>query len=539
MLKPYKKIILLILDGFGISTKTKGNAISAANPENLNQLLNNFPAVSLQASGPLVGLPWGEMGNSEVGHLNIGAGRIVDQDLPRITSSIQSGDFFKNPVFLKACEHVKKNKSKLHLLGMISSGGVHSYDEHLYALLGLAAEQGIKDVYIHMITDGRDNGEKSALKDLDKLHDRIKKIGVGRVATVAGRFYAMDRGGHWDQTEMEYQAIVNAVGETSFSALECVATNYAKGIYDEMIKPTVILNEENKPLAKVEENDAVIFFNFRQDRAIQLTTAFVLPERMNIAQKHEKIKNLFFATMTSYMENLPVEVAFGPIEIKNDLAMIISKAGMTQFHAAESEKFAHVTSFFNGGKMDPLPGEERVIISSPDNLNNYSDHPEMSVQKLADVVIDKILHTETNFFVVNFANADMVGHTGNLLSTIAAVKAMDEQFKRLADAVLSANGCLVITADHGNAEEKINIQTGAINKDHTTAPVPLIVISNELKRSKPVKFGYDNLASLMPEGALSDIAPTILELFGMKKPVEMTGVSLLPVIEASAGKAEN
>ena len=535
----YKKIVLLILDGFGISTKTKGNAISDADPENLNYLLNNFPAVSLQASGPLVGLPWGEMGNSEVGHLNIGAGRIVGQDLPRITSSIQTGDFFKNPAFLRACEHVKTNNSKLHLLGMVSSGGVHSYDEHLYALLGLAAEHGIKDVFIHMITDGRDNGEKSALTDLDKLHDRISKIGIGHVATVAGRFYAMDRGGHWDQTEMEYQAIVNAVGDTSFSALDCVATNYAKGIYDEMIKPTVILNAENQPCAKVGENDAVIFFNFRQDRAIQLTTAFVMPERMGITQKHEKIKNLCFVTMTSYMENLPVDVAFGPIEIKNDLASLVSDAKMTQFHAAESEKFAHVTSFFNGGKMDPLPGEDRVIISSPDNLNNYSDHPEMSVQKLADVVIDKVLHTETNFFVVNFANADMVGHTGNLLSTIAAVKAMDIQFKRLADAVLSVGGCLVITADHGNAEEKINIQSGTINKDHTTAPVPLIVISNELKRTKPVSFNYDSLASVMPEGALSDVAPTILELFGLKKSAEMTGISLMPVIEAVAGKIES
>ncbi len=524
-----RKLVLLVMDGFGVASPSRGNAISVAQTKNLDQLLANYPAVTLQASGPLVGLPWGEMGNSEVGHLNIGAGRIVSQDLPRITASIQSGEFFKNKILLQACEHVKLSKSKLHLLGMVSPGGVHSYDEHLYALLGLAAEQGIKDVYIHMITDGRDTEEKIALVSLEKLRARITQIGVGKIATIGGRFYAMDRGGHWAQTEMMYQAMVSGEGEKANSALDAIAGNYAKGIYDEMIKPTVIL-ENNQPVAKVGDNDAIIFFNFRQDRALQLTQAFIDSIRMDIPVKHDPLKNLFFVTMTSYMPELPAHVVFGPMDIENDLASIIAQAGYKQFHAAESEKYAHVTSFFNGGKVDPLPQEERMIISSPDNTNNYVDRPGMSVDKLVDAVISK-LSSDTTFFVVNFANADMVGHTGNLDVTIKAIKAIDEQLVRFAEAVLAVDGIFIITADHGNAEIMLNTVSGEINKDHTTSPVPFILIGKEFKRSVPAKVSYDTLASLMPEGALSDIAPTILELFGIEKPPEMTGISLLEVLK--------
>jgi 2,3-bisphosphoglycerate-independent phosphoglycerate mutase len=530
-LPAYKKIVLLIMDGFGVASHSRGNAISYAEPQQLNWLLANYPAVTLQASGPLVGLPWGEMGNSEVGHLNIGAGRIVSQDLPRITASIQTGDFFRNEVFLNACDHVKKNNARLHLLGMVSSGGVHSYDEHLYALLGLAAEQGIHDVFIHMITDGRDTGERTAMQALEKLHTKIAQVGVGRIATVAGRFYAMDRGGHWGQTELMYQAMVNAQGEKAHSALDCIATNYAKNIYDEMIAPTVILDGNQQPIATVQEHDTIIFFNFRQDRALQLTCAFVAPERMDIPVKHEKIADLVFVTMTQYMQNLPVEIAFGPRKIENYLGDIIAKQGIKQFHVAETEKFAHVTSFFNGGTLDALPGEDRLFVPSPDNTNNYADHPEMSVEKIGDALVEKITNGDYGLYVANFANGDMVGHTGNMPATVLAVQAMDVQLRRIADAVLSVGGVFMITADHGNAEEKVSVQTGDINKDHTTAPVPFIVVANELKRKTPAKFGYDNLASLIPEGALSDIAPTILELYNLPKPAEMSGVSLLSVIE--------
>lgn len=525
-----KQIVLLILDGFGVASPSRGNAISQEQPKNLNFLLANYPAITLQASGPLVGLPWGEMGNSEVGHLNIGAGRIVSQDQPRITSAIQSGEFFKNRVFLEACEHVRKNTSKLHLVGMVSTGGVHSLDEHLYALLGLAKEQSIQNTFIHMITDGRDTEEKIALTALEKLHRKIEQIGVGKIATVTGRFYAMDRGLHWQQTEMTYQAMVNGIGQQASTAIDAVAQSYAKGIFDEMILPTVI-TENGQPVAKVVAGDAVIFFNFRQDRAAQLTLAFVLPERMDIETPHQKIENLYFVTMTSYMPEIPAHVAFTPLEIEDDLAHLVAKAGLRQFHAAESEKFAHVTSFFNGGKMDPLPNEERIIISSPDNTFNYMDRPEMSVEKLGDILIEKIKSGESNLYVVNFANADMVGHTGNLESTKAAVHAIDEQLLPIAEAVLEKGGVLFVTADHGNAEIMINTVTGNIDKDHTTSPVPLIVIGNEFKRKAPAEINYDKLSTLMPEGALSDIAPTILELLGLEKPAEMTGVSLIPVLK--------
>jgi len=529
----FKKIVLLILDGFGVASQSRGNAISQATTPNINALLSQYPALTLQASGPLVGLPWGEMGNSEVGHLNIGAGRIVGQDLPRITASIQSGEFFRNSIFLKACEHVKKNNSKLHLLGMVSPGGVHSYDEHLYALLGLAAEQELKNVFIHMITDGRDTKEKVALESLEKLHTKITQIGVGRIATVTGRFYAMDRGGHWQQTELAYQALVNGSGETATSALDCIATNYAKGIYDEMIAPTVI-TDQGEPVAKIGDNDAIIFFNFRQDRAVQLTIAFVAPERMKLPNPHPKLQNLDFVTMTHYADELAVEVAFGPIEVEADLPTVIAAAGLKQFHCAESEKYAHVTSFFHGGKLDPVKGEERLIVQSPANTNNYVDAPEMSVEKITDVLIDKISHTDMNFFVANFANGDMVGHTGDLRAAIKAVEAMDEQIGKIAEAVLSVAGCLIITADHGNCEQMINAQ-GEIDKDHSTAPVPFMVIAAPFKKPSSERMGYNSLAAIMPEGALSDIAPTILELFGLEKPKQMTGVSLLQQVLVAAG----
>lgn len=528
----YKKILLLILDGFGVASPNRGNAISMAKPEHLNALISEYPTITLQASGPLVGLPWGEMGNSEVGHLSIGAGRIVGQDLPRINKSIQNGDFFKNEVLISACQHAKQNNSSLHLLGMVSSGGVHSYDEHLYALLGMAAEQGLQKVFIHMITDGRDTDQKAALLSLEKLNERIIQIGVGKIATVSGRFYAMDRGGHWEQTEMQYQAMVNGVGETSTSPLECIQRNYARGVFDEMIRPTVIVDVANNPIAKVAEHDSIIFFNFRQDRAIQLTAAFVAPERMQIAQPHEKIADLQFTTMTMYMENLPVQVAFGQKQIKNYLGQVLSAAGMRQFHVAETEKFAHVTSFFNGGYLDPLPGEDRLFVPSPNNTHNYMDSPEMSAAQIADALVDEISHEQYNFYVANFANADMVGHTGSFDATVAAIKAMDALFPRLVDAVLTAGGCMIITADHGNAEEMIDNQTGEINKDHTTAPVPFIIIAKELKRHVHSASGYNDLASLVPEGALTDIAPTILDLFGLQQPPEMDGISLLPAISA-------
>lgn len=528
--KVYKKVILVILDGFGVAPKSRGNAIALAKTPALDFLVGNFPSVSLQASGPLVGLPWGEMGNSEVGHLNIGAGRIVGQDLPRITTTIQTGEFFKNPAFLKATEHCKKHKSKLHLVGMVSPGGVHSLDEHLYALLGLAEQQELKDVFIHMFTDGRDTDQKVALDSLAKLDKKITEIGVGKIATIAGRFYGMDRGGHWNQTHMTYQALVDGKGLTAPSAKDCVIQNYSHQIFDEMIKPTVIVDHDGNPTAKIEDNDAVIFFNFRSDRALQLAQAFVSPKEIPEEFRRQPPQNLLIVTITEYSPELRALVAFPYMDLKNNLAEVLSNNKFSQFHIAESEKFAHVTSFFNCGRTEKYPGEDRVIVRSPENSRNYWDHPEMSAGELTEVFTEKIAKTETNFFLANFANTDMVGHTGNLEAAIKAVESVDGCIKKIANAALMADALLLITADHGNVEEMINSKTGDIDKDHTTNPVPLLIIANEFKFPTPRPHRLTHLSAHVPAGVISDIAPTILSFFNLPKPVEMTGVNLLDEI---------
>ncbi len=534
--KTYKKVVLVVLDGFGVASYSHGNAIALAEPDSLDNLVAHYPSVSLLASGPVVGLPWGEVGNSEVGHLNIGAGRIVGQDLPRINAAIQDHTFFKNEALLAACEHVKKNSSKLHLLGMVSIGGVHSSEEHLYALLGLAAKQGIKDVYIHMFTDGRDTGEKEAYNTLKKVARRIQEIGVGQIATVTGRFYAMDRANHWDQTEMTYQAMVAGTGAAADSAEDAVLNSYNQNIYDEMIPPTAIIDRAlgeggMHPVATISDNDAAIFFNYRSDRALQLTQAFVQPEVMDIPKKHPRLENLYFVTMSEYFFGLPVHVAFPPINLQNNLAEVISKNNLTQFHIAESEKYAHVTSFFNGGRTEPLSGEERKIVSSPENNKNYAAHPEMSGPVLTEILVDKIKNADFNFYLANFANPDMVGHTGNLLSAVKAVQYIDRFLQQIAEATLEVGAVLIITADHGNIEAMIDLKTGAIDKEHSTSPVPFVLVAKDFEFEKIKDRDYLALSSHTPIGIVSDIAPTILELFGLPVPKEMNGVSLLSELE--------
>jgi 2,3-bisphosphoglycerate-independent phosphoglycerate mutase len=527
----YKKVVLVVLDGFGVASSSKGNAIAQAKLPTFDYITNNFPCLTLQASGPLVGLPWGEMGNSEVGHLNIGAGRIVGQDLPRITSSIQSGEFLRNPAFLKAVEHVKKNNSSLHLLGMVSAGGVHSLDEHLYALLGLAGEYNLSRVYIHMFTDGRDTYQKVALDTIKEVNERIERSKAGRIASLAGRFYAMDRGGHYNQTKMIYDALVLGAGQQAFSPEECVKSNYEEQIFDEMIKPTVILKQDGEPVGKVSDNDAVIFFNFRQDRTLQLTQMFVAPEKIPQEFRQKPLQNLLFVTMTEYAKGLPVEVAFPSIDLKNNLAEVLSKNNLKQFHIAESEKYAHVTAFFNCGMTDKFPGEERIIVASPENGRNYVDQPEMSAPELTKILCEKISSSDNNFFIANYANGDMVGHTGNLRSAMLAVESLDVSIKQVMETVLKNQAVLIITADHGNCEQMINLKTGEIDKDHTTNPVPFLFIGEHNKLVKKEKTSYVSLSAQVPAGAISDIAPTILELFGIPKPSEMTGMSLLGEIE--------
>lgn len=537
MAKQYKKVVLVILDGFGVASFSRGNAVSQAKPATINELVNRYPALTLQASGPVVGLPWGEMGNSEVGHLNIGAGRIVGQDLPRITLSIADHSFFKNKELLAAVDHVRQHGSRLHLVGMISGGGVHSLDQHLYALLGLAEEQGLPEVYIHMFTDGRDTAQKVALEAIEKLNKKIVEIGINaRIATITGRFYAMDRGRHWEQTESTYQAMVNGLGEEALSAQACVEANYARQIFDEMIRPTVVMDVNQAvgsktPVVTIKDNDAIIFFNFRSDRMVQLVQAFVQPQRMEIQSKHQQLQNVYIVTMTEYASDLPVHVAFPSVDLRNNVAEVVSQKGLRQFHIAESEKYAHVTSFFNGGVSNELRGEERIIVTSPNNTKNYVDHPQMSAEELTGILVDKIAHGNHALYVANFANTDMVGHTGNLQAAIDAVRFVDRMIKKIVTATLQADGVVIITGDHGNVEQMIDARTGQVNKDHSTNPVPFLLIANEFALPNPRDGGYESLAAQVPGGVISDVGPTVLELLGIPKPPEMTSVSLLQFIK--------
>lgn len=525
-IKPYKKLVLIVLDGFGMATSTQGNAIAAAQTPHMDSLVDHYPATTLQASGPSVGLPWSEMGNSEVGHLNLGAGRIVGQDLSRITTAIEDRTFFNNPAFMAAANHVKENDSVLHLVGLASPGGVHSFDEHLYALLGFAAEQKLKKVYVHMFLDGRDTPPQIALDSAEKLNQKIAQLGVGRIVTIAGRFYSMDRAEHWNLTEQTYRAMVFGEGPQFDTAENAIRDYYSQHIYDEMVPPTIIRLADGNP-AKISDNDAIIFFNFRSDRALQMASAFAKKGFSKFEKPAKNFKNLFCVTITEFSQDLDAQIAFPPQEISNGFAEIISKQGLRQFHVAESEKYAHVSVFFNGGIINPLPGEERDIVTSPlSNYQNYADVPEMSAYKVTDALLGK-LNANFSFILANFANADMVGHTGNMQSAIQAVKVIDDCIHKIAQACLDQDTCLIITADHGNIEELVDLKSGSIDKEHSTNPVPFILVGKQFERPQAEKGGLMRLASILPIGVLSDVAPSMLELMNLPKPAEMTGVSLL------------
>ncbi len=531
-MKIFKQLVLIVLDGLGVASSSEGNPIIAADPRNLNYLINHFPAITLQASGPSVGLPWGERGNSEVGHLNLGAGRIVRQDLPRISQAIGSGEFFKNPAFLAGLQHVKKNDSKLHLIGLLSPGGIHSAEEHLYALLALAAQQGVPRVFVHIFTDGRDTPPKQALMSLDRLFRKFLETGVGKIASLTGRFYAMDRGRHWEVTEQTYRALVLGEGKQAVAARSAIQDYYQQQIYDEVIPPTVIV-ENGQPLARIEAGDAVFFFNFRPDRLVQLVESLVSPEFDEFSQKYPRLSNLYCLTMTEYGKNLGTAVAFPPQEHKNCLTEVLSSHRLSQFHIAESEKSAHVTSFFNGSRQEPWPHEEREIISSPAAYQKgYQDVPEMSLDEIGRRIVEK-LKAGTNFILANFANPDMVGHTGNREASILAIRAVDRNLGLIFEEALPLDACVVITADHGNIEELINIHSGMPETEHSLNPVPLIIAGRGLERNVIGTKGYLELPPLVPEGLLSDVSPTILELMGVPKPPEMTAISLLPLLASN------
>ncbi len=517
--------VLIVLDGFGVAAPSRGNTIALAKTPVLDRLMEQYPTMTLQAAGDAVGLPWGEMGNSEVGHLAIGSGKTIYQDLPRITRSIVDGSFFTNPVFVQSLSSVNHHQAAVHIIGLFSPAGVHSFDEHAFALMELCQRQKVKRVFLHVILDGRDTPYNSGLEFVTKLTKKITSIGVGTIATISGRFYAMDRDNHWERTQATYEAMVDGRGPTAIDPMTAIQESYHRGVYDEQFVPTVMM-ENGRPVATVGDHDAVIFFNFRNDRARQLTKAFVLPGFTKFPRP-TYLKDITFVTMTEYEANLPVSVAYPPEVVTEPLAKVYSDAGLKQLHAAETEKYAHVTFFFNGGIETAFPGEDRVLVPSP-SVASYDQKPDMSAREVTDRVVKAMNTGQYSLIVINFANPDMVGHTGNIPATIKAIETVDSCLGQIVETTLSINGLVMITADHGNAEAKIDAQTGAVSKEHSANPVPLMVIANDLPPAVMTKYHVPmkDLSSLMPVGVLADIAPTLLGLTGLPIPSEMTGHNL-------------
>ena len=504
-----KTTMLMILDGFGINENSEGNAVKLAKIPNINEIMKQYPNTIIHTSGLDVGLPEGQMGNSEVGHTNIGAGRIVYQELTRITKSIEDGDFFSNQELVSAIENCKKNNSKLHVLGLLSDGGVHSHMRHLFAILELAKRKDFEDVYVHCFLDGRDTPPASADGYIAELEEKMKEKGVGKIATISGRFYAMDRDKRWERIKEAYNALVNGEGHKFSSATAAIENSYQKEIFDEFVKPSVICKND-EPVATIGENDSVIFFNFRPDRAREITRAIVDPDFDGFERNFVKT---YFVTFTNYDETLLpyAHIAFKKEEIKNTFGEYISKLGLTQLRIAETEKYAHVTFFFNGGEEKQYEGEDRILIPSP-KVETYDMKPEMSAGEVTDKVVEAINSRKYDAIILNYANPDMVGHTGSLEATVKALEFLDGCVKRVVDAIENNDGTLLITADHGNAEQMIDYKTGELHTAHTTNPVPLVLIGRDVK---------------LKEGRLADLAPTMLDLMNLAKPKEMTGESLI------------
>ena len=507
-----KPVVLCIMDGFGFNPSDYGNAITAAKTPRLDEIFKNNPMTYIGASGMDVGLPDGQMGNSEVGHTNIGAGRVVYQELTRITKSIMDGDFFTNDVFMGAIENCKKNNSALHLIGLLSDGGVHSHNTHLYALIELAKKNGLEKVYVHALLDGRDVPPSSGVDFVKELEDKLDEIGVGKIATVMGRFYAMDRDNMWDRVGMAYNAMVNREGIVTDSALEAVKKSYetidedGKYLTDEFVMPTVVNGAD-----AISKNDSVIFFNFRPDRAREITRTFVDPDFTGFERK--AFFPLYYVCMTQYDAEMPnVHVAYKPQTLTNTMGEYLSKLGKTQLRIAETQKYAHVTFFYNGGEEKVYPGEDRVLIDSP-KISTFDLKPEMSAYEVCDAACEQILSGKYDVVILNYANCDMVGHTGIFDAAVKAVEAVDECVGKLVDAVEKMDGVILITADHGNAD-KMYEDDGSPFTAHTTNPVPLVVVGKE--------------CALKQEGGrLCDLSPTMLDIMGLDIPSEMSGVSLI------------
>ena len=503
-----KPVVLVIMDGWGLRKEKKGNAIAAANPKNFLSLWKKYPHTTLKAHGEAVGLPKGIQGNSEIGHLNIGSGRIPSIPLVRINQAIKNSSFFKNKPLLGAIHHCRKNNSTLHIMGLVQDQWVHAHESHLYALLELCRKERFRDVMIHFLTDGRDTPPKSSVEFLKRLEKEMRKTKVGTIATVIGRYYAMDRDKRWERTQKAYLGLIGKPERKAKNAKEAIELAYSLGETDEFIKPTAIGNFEG-----VKEGDSLIFFNYRLDRARQITKAFV--EKDFKGFKRERIKDLYYVCMSEYYDDVPAHVAFKPVFMHNLLGEIISKNGMKQFRTSETEKYAHVTFFFNGQVEKPNKGEDRVLIPSL-KIPTYDIQPEMRAREITDTIISQMKKKKYDVIISNLVNCDMVGHTGNFPAIVKAVKTVDECIGRLAEEVIKHDGVLMITADHGNAEFKKGKKNEMLTA-HTTADVPFIIVTE-----------YEKLrGSKLRNGALKDISPTILDILGVNKPKEMTGKSLI------------
>ncbi|MFQ5587338.1 MAG: 2,3-bisphosphoglycerate-independent phosphoglycerate mutase [Nitrospiria bacterium] len=511
-----KPVVLVILDGWGINARAEANAISLASPPFYQSLLERYPHTTIEASGHAVGLPEGQMGNSEVGHLNIGAGRVVYQELTRIGKAISNGAFLQNKVLLSTIQASKTHQSTLHLMGLLSDGGVHSHIDHFAVVLEMAARQGVQRLRVHPFLDGRDVPPKSALIYIERLEKMLRGAqpeGTDwKIATVSGRFYAMDRDQRWDRSESAYRAMTCGEGEKATSPIAAIQKSYEAGVTDEFVRPIVIC-ENGPPVGSIEDDDSVLFLNFRADRARQLSRAFT-KESFDGFKRDHLIRLSAFASMTSYSADFKFPVVFEPVQLEAILGEVISRLGLKQLRIAETEKYAHVTYFFNGGRETPFEGEDRILIPSPKEVKTYDQKPQMSAPEVTEAVVTRIARNQYDFICVNFANPDMVGHSGRLDAAMAAVRAIDDALETIVNAALEVGGAVLITADHGNLEQMTDYETGAPHTAHTTYPVPLILASS------------NDQAQLHP-GIHANIAPTILDIMGISKPDEMDRDSLI------------
>ncbi len=507
-----RPVALIILDGFALREEIEGNAVAQARKPNFDRYWKQYPHTTLQASGLAVGLPDGQMGNSEVGHLNLGAGRVVYQDLTRVTRSIENKDFYENETFLGAIRHVKEKGSKLHLYGLLSDGGVHSHIHHLFALLELAKQQNIEQVYVHAFLDGRDVAPDSAVRYIEQTLAKMESLGIGQLATVQGRYYAMDRDKRWERTEKSYRAMVYGEGPAYRDPVQAVKESYEKSVYDEFVMPTVIVDEQDQPLGLIENEDAIIFFNFRPDRAIQISQAFTNKNFEGFERGEGHPDNLYYVCLTHFSETVDGYVAYKPTNLDNTLGEVLERHGKKQLRIAETEKYPHVTFFFSGGREKEYEGETRVLIHSPKDVPTYDLKPEMSAYGVTEALLKELDKNVHDAIILNYANPDMVGHSGKMEPTIKAIEVVDECLGKVVDKIVEMGGVAIITADHGNSDYMIDSEGNPVTS-HSTFPVPFIVTREGI--------------SLRDDGILADVAPTLLQLLQIEQPPEMTGKSMI------------